>query len=42
MKTDKGRFDRVLRSMLDKPPQKTSEIKGEEKAPTKKPKPDQK
>jgi hypothetical protein len=36
VKTDKGQFDEVLRRMLAKPPQKTSEIKGKEKA---KPKP---
>lgn len=27
MKTDKGQFDAVLRDMLQKPPQKTSEIR---------------
>jgi hypothetical protein len=32
MKTDKGQFDEVLRKMLEKPPQKTSEIKGKAKA----------
>jgi hypothetical protein len=26
MKADKGQFDEVLRRMLEKPPQKTSEI----------------
>lgn len=26
MKTDKGQFDEVLRRMLEKPPQKTTEI----------------
>jgi hypothetical protein len=31
MKTDKGQFDEVLRRMLAKPPQKTSEIKAEKK-----------
>jgi hypothetical protein len=35
MKTDKGQFDEVLRRMLNKHPQKTSEIK----APKKQPKP---
>jgi hypothetical protein len=35
MKTDKGQFDEVLRRMLEKPPKKTSEIKGQEKAPRK-------
>lgn len=38
MKTDKGQFDEVLRRMLQKPPQKTSEIK----APKKPSKPSQK
>jgi hypothetical protein len=31
-KTDKGQFDEVLRRMLQKPPQKTSEIKAPKKA----------
>jgi hypothetical protein len=31
MKADKGQFDEVLRRMLNKPPQKTSEIKAEKK-----------
>jgi hypothetical protein len=31
MKADKGQFDEVLRRMLNKPPQKTSEIKVEKK-----------
>jgi hypothetical protein len=31
MKSDKGQFDEVLRRMLEKPPQKTSEIKAEKK-----------
>jgi hypothetical protein len=35
MKVDKGQFDEVLRRMLEKAPQKTSEIK----APKKRPKP---
>jgi len=35
MKADKGQFDEVLRRMLEKAPQKTSEIK----APKKRPKP---
>jgi len=39
MKTDKGQFDEVLRRMLEKPPQKTSEIKSERRdRVTKKPK----
>jgi hypothetical protein len=38
MKADKGQFDEVLRRMLGKPPQKTSDIKGQQKAP-RKPKP---
>jgi len=38
MKTDKGQFDEVLRRMLEKQPQKTSEIK----APKKPSKPSQK
>jgi len=29
MKTDKNQFDEVLRRMLDKEPQKTSEIRAE-------------
>jgi hypothetical protein len=33
MKTDKGQFDEVLRRMLNKEPQKTSEIKAKKKAP---------
>ena len=37
MKTDKSQFDEVLRRMLDKEPQKTSEIRAE-KEPKKKPK----
>jgi hypothetical protein len=32
VKADKGQFDEVLRRMLQKPPQKTSEIKGRKKA----------
>lgn len=32
LKTDKGQFDEVLRRMLEKPPQKTAEIKGRERA----------
>lgn len=40
MKADKGQFDEVLRRMLEKPPQKTSEIRAE-KAPKKEPKPSQ-
>jgi hypothetical protein len=39
VKTDKGQFDEVLRRMLDKEPQKTSEIRAEKKE--KKPKPSQ-
>jgi hypothetical protein len=35
MRADKGQFDEVLRRMLQKPPQKTSEIKGKAKAPRK-------
>jgi hypothetical protein len=42
MKTDKGQFDEVLRRMLQKPPQKTSDIKAEKKAEDKKSKPSQK
>jgi len=38
VKTDKTQFDEVLRRMLQKPPQKTAEIK----APKKRPKPSQK
>lgn len=38
MKTDKGQFDEVLRRMLQKPPQKTAEIK----APKKRSKPSRK
>ena len=37
MKTDKGQFDEVLRRMLQKPPQKTSDIhakKEPKKAPS--------
>jgi len=38
MKTDKGQFDEVLRRMLEKPPQKTSDIKAaKEEAPKPKP-----
>jgi len=32
MKTEKSQFDEVLRQMLQKPPQKTSAIKGRKKA----------
>jgi hypothetical protein len=35
MKTDKGQFDEVLRRMLQKPPQKTSEIKKPRENPEK-------
>jgi hypothetical protein len=42
MKADKGQFDKVLRRMLDKPPQKTSEIKAEKKETEKIAKPSQK
>ena len=35
MKADKGQFDEVLSRMLQKPPRKTSEIKGKPKAPRK-------
>lgn len=42
MKTDKGQFDEVLRRMLQKPPQKTSEIRGEKRVPRKPAKKDQK
>ncbi len=38
MKTDKGQFDEVLRRMLQKPPQKTSEIKAGKKKPKPSPK----
>jgi len=31
VKTDKGQFDEVLRRMLSKPPQKTTEIKAGKK-----------
>jgi hypothetical protein len=37
MKADKGQFDEVLRRMLEKAPQKTSEIKAEKKPKTSKP-----
>jgi hypothetical protein len=37
MKTDKGQFDEVLRRMLEKPPQKTAEIRAP-KEPKKEPK----
>jgi hypothetical protein len=40
MKTDKGQFDEVLRRMLGKPPQKTSDIHAK-KAPKEEPKPTQ-
>jgi hypothetical protein len=40
MKTDKGQFDEVLRRMLQKPPQKTSDIRATS-APKKEPKPRQ-
>ena len=33
MKTDKGQFDEVLRRMLEKPPQKNSQIKAGKKRP---------
>ena len=36
MKADKGQFDEVLRRMLEKPPQKTSDIHAK-KAPKKAP-----
>jgi hypothetical protein len=42
VKADKGQFDEVLRRMLQKPPQKTSEIKAEKKEPEKAPKPSRK
>ena len=42
MKTDKSQFDEVLRRMIAKNPQKTTEIKGKEKAQDKSPKPTQK
>jgi hypothetical protein len=42
MKTDKGQFDEVLRRMLSKPPQKTSEIKAEKKESGKAAKPSRK
>jgi hypothetical protein len=32
MKTDKEQFDEVLRRMLEKQPQKTSEIRGKKRA----------
>jgi hypothetical protein len=35
MKADKGQFDEILRRMLEKPPQKTAEIKAEKKKPPK-------
>ena len=38
MKADKGQFDEVLRRMLQKPPQKTSDIHAK-KGPKKEPKP---
>jgi len=42
MKADKGQFDAVLKRMLEKPPQKTSEIRKRKKAEAQKPKPSQK
>jgi hypothetical protein len=33
MKADKGQFDEVLRRILDKPPQKTADIKAEKSKP---------
>jgi hypothetical protein len=39
MKADKNQFDEVLRRMLQKPPQKTADIKSDKK---KAPKPSQK
>ena len=41
MKADKGQFDEVLRRMLEKPPQKTSDIRAK-KEPKKAPPPDRK
>lgn len=35
MKTDKSQFDEVLRRMLEKPPQKTADIRKPKKAPAK-------
>jgi hypothetical protein len=40
MKVDKGQFDEVLGRILQKPPQKTSEMHAK-KAPKKEPKPTQ-
>jgi hypothetical protein len=40
MKADKGQFDEVLRRMLNKPPQKASDIHAK-KPPKKEPKPSQ-
>jgi hypothetical protein len=40
MKTDKGQFDEVLRRMIVKSPQKTSDIRAK-KEPKKEPKPTQ-
>jgi hypothetical protein len=37
MKADKGKFDEVLRRMLQKPPQKTSAIKASKKGKRKPP-----
>ena len=42
VKADKGQFDAVLRRMLEKPPQKTSEIRKRKKIEAPKPKPSQK
>jgi len=39
MKADKGQFDTVLKRLLKKPPQKTSEIKAEKKEKEKASKP---
>lgn len=39
MKADKGHFDAVLKKMLEKPPQKTAEIRAEPKPQSKEPKP---
>ncbi len=39
MKADKSQFDEVLKRMLKKPHQKTSEIRGKEKARAGQPKP---
>jgi hypothetical protein len=42
MKTDKNQFNEVLRRMLNKTPQKTSDVKAAKKEDEKTPKPSQK